>query len=184
MRERTQGQKKSLAGSLLLAHPSLRDANFRRTVVLMTADAPEGAMGVVLNRPAYKRLGELGGDFALGPLAGVPIFRGGPVQTEQLILAAWQVREQGFQLHLGLDPERAGGLLAESGVHLRAFLGYAGWTAGQLKNEIKRQSWVLAEAPLDLFAQPGDASLWRNVLAREGGEWRLLADELEETGMN
>ena len=58
-------------------------------------------MGVVLNRPLDKRLGELGGDFALGPLAGVPLFKGGPVQTEQLILAAWQAQPEGFQLHLG-----------------------------------------------------------------------------------
>jgi putative transcriptional regulator len=184
MRERTPGTSKSLAGTLLLAHPSLRDANFRRTVVLMTADAAEGAMGVILNRPAQKRLGELGGDFALGPLASVPIFKGGPVQTEQLILAAWQVQEQGFQLHLGLDPEKAVALLAEEGIHLRAFFGYAGWSAGQLKNELKHQSWVRAEAPKDLFALPGEANLWRDVLGREGSEWRLLADEPEEPGMN
>jgi len=184
MRERTQGTSKSLAGSLLLAHPALRDANFRRTVVLMTADAEEGAMGVVLNRPLDKRLGELGGDFALGPLASVPIFRGGPVKGDQLILAAWQTQPHGFQLHLGLDPERAGGLLTEDGVHLRAFFGYAGWGAGQLKNELKHKSWIVVDAPTDLFAQPGDASLWRNSLSREGPDWRLLAEEPDEPGTN
>ena len=70
--------KESLAGSLLLAHPILRDPNFRKTAVLMSTHGPDGAMGVVLNRPLGKRLGELKGDFALGPLASTPIFWAGP----------------------------------------------------------------------------------------------------------
>src|SRR6266496_1470471 len=107
MQERRKEQKESLAGSLLLAHPSLRDPNFRRCVVLMSAHNAEGAMGVVLNRPLGKRLGEVSGDFALGPLASVPLFAGGPVQTEQLVLAAWQIRDDGFRLHFGVEPDKA-----------------------------------------------------------------------------
>ena len=53
-----------LAGSLLLAHPAMRDPNFRHCVVLMSVHNAEGAMGVVLNRPMGKRLGEFSGDFA------------------------------------------------------------------------------------------------------------------------
>ena len=99
MRHGTSGNPESLAGSLLVAHPSLRDPNFRRTVILMTTHGEDGAMGVVLNRPLLKRLGQLGGDFALGELSDVPIFSGGPVQTEQLIIAAWKAHASGFQLH-------------------------------------------------------------------------------------
>ena len=69
VRERRQPEKESIAGSLLLAHPSLRDPNFRRAVVLMSVHNSDGAMGVVLNRPLGKRLGELNGEFALGALA-------------------------------------------------------------------------------------------------------------------
>src|ERR1041385_4734972 len=104
MRERRKVTKDTLAGSLLLAHPAMRDPNFRHSVVLMSAHNAEGAMGVVLNRPLGKRLGELSGDFALGPLAGVPLFKGGPVQTDQLVLVAWQVHPEGFRLHFGVDP--------------------------------------------------------------------------------
>ena len=177
MRERPEGIEKSLAGSLLLAHPSMRDPHFRRTVVLLTADGEESSSGVVLNRPLEKRLGDLGGEFALGPLAEVPLFSGGPVQTDQLILAAWQSRPHGFQLHLGVDPDKAGAFLKEEGIHVRAFFGYAGWTGGQLRNELKHHTWVVAEAPTDLFSLPGDLSLWRNLLSREGAQWRLLASE-------
>ena len=87
MRQRHSHEQVSLAGSLLLAHPALRDLNFRRSVILMSTHSADGAMGVVLNRPLGKRLGELNGEFALSPLAGVPLFGGGPVEPGQLLLA-------------------------------------------------------------------------------------------------
>jgi putative transcriptional regulator len=184
MRERDSKANKSLAGQLLVAHPRLRDPNFRRAVVLMTAHGAEGAMGMVLNRPLNKHLGELGGDFALGVLSGVPLFQGGPVEAEQLILAAWRVQERGFQLHLGIDPAKAGSLLAEDATHLRAFFGYSGWGKGQLESELEHNTWIVADAPTDLFDQAGDVSLWRSVLRREGPEWRMLADEPDNPEAN
>jgi len=89
MRERrTAKLQHSLAGQLLLAHPALRDPNFRRTVILLSAHGDEGAMGVVLNRRLDKQLGELNSEFALGPLAGVPVYAGGPVDPQQLIIVS------------------------------------------------------------------------------------------------
>ncbi len=184
MRERRRAAEKSLAGSLLLAHPALSDPNFRRTVILMTEDSGEGSMGVVLNRPLGKNLGSLGGEFALGSLAGVPAFRGGPVHPEQLILAAWTVQAHGFNLHFGIEPDKADQFLSVEGTHIRAFFGYSGWSAGQLKNELKHQTWVVTAPPEDLFSQPSDAKLWGTVLGREGDQWRLLAGEPEEPGAN
>ena len=185
MRERTKGAKpKSLAGSLLLAHPSLRDSNFRHTVILMSAHDKEGAMGVVLNRPMGQRLGELNGEFSLGPLASVPVFRGGPVQTEQLILAAWQTHDEGFKLYFGIEPEKAAQLATEEGMHLRAFLGYSGWTGGQLEKELKQKTWVVTPVPGDLMNHGQDSALWRAVLGEVGPMWRLLADEPDDTARN
>jgi putative transcriptional regulator len=184
MREPRRLSRETLAGSLLLAHPAMKDPNFRRSVVLMSAHNAEGAMGVVLNRPMGKRLGELSGDFALGPLAGVPLFNGGPVQTEQLVLAAWQTCSDGFRLHFGIEPDKAQQLLAEEGTHVRAFLGYSGWSAGQLENEMRQRTWVVADVPEDLLTHPQDDSLWREVLGREGAEWRLLAGEPDDPELN
>ncbi|MSU48754.1 MAG: YqgE/AlgH family protein [Opitutus sp.] len=184
MRERRKVSKDTLAGSLLLAHPGMKDPNFRRSVVLMSAHNAEGAMGVVLNRPMGKRLGELSGDFALGPLASVPLFNGGPVQNEQLVLAAWQTRDDGFRLHFGIEPDKAVQLLEEEGTHVRGFLGYSGWSAGQLENEMKLGTWVVVEVPEDLLTQSQGEGLWRTVLGREGAEWRLLADEPEDPEVN
>lgn len=184
MRSRPTSTFTSLAGSLLLAHPALRDPNFRRSVVLLSAHDAEGAMGLVLNRPAGQRLAQLSGDFALGPLADVPVFFGGPVETERLAIAAWQSRDDGFQLHFGLEPDKARELLERGDVHLRGFLGYAGWSAGQLEGEMARETWVVADVPEDLPAQPQDELLWRKVLGRKGGRWRLLADEPDEPRWN
>jgi putative transcriptional regulator len=184
MQGRRKTTRESLAGSLLLAHPAMKDSNFRRSVILMSVHNAEGAMGVVLNRPLGKRLGELSGDFALGPLAKVPLFTGGPVQTEQLVLAAWQIREDGFRLHFGIEPDKAEELLGEEDTHVRGFLGYSGWSAGQLEKEMKVNTWVVVDVPEDLLSQAQDETLWRNVLSREGAEWRLLAGEPEDPEVN
>ena len=66
------------SGSLLISHPRLLDPNFRRTVVLLSAHSREdGAVGVILNRPTNKVLGEIEDEFAFGSLARVPIYLGG-----------------------------------------------------------------------------------------------------------
>ena len=150
----------------------------------MSVHNTEGAMGVVLNRPMNRHLGELNGDFALGPLAGIPLFKGGPVHPEQLIIAAWQSRPDGFRLHFGIEPDRAIQLMSEEGTHVRAFLGYSGWSAGQLEEEMKHNAWVVASVPEDLLSQPQTDVLWRTVLCREGAEWRLLASEPEDPEQN
>lgn len=168
----------------MLAHPSMRDPNFRHCVVLMSVHNAEGAMGVVLNRPVFKRLGEFNGEFALGPLAEVPLFTGGPVQKDQLVLVAWQATAEGFRLHFGIEPEKAIQMVTEPGTFVRAFLGYSGWSAGQLENEMKHHTWVVAEVPEDLLVHEQTDVLWRTVLGRAGAEWRLLAQEPDEPERN
>lgn len=184
MRGRRSVSKETYAGSLLLAHPAMRDPNFRRSVVLMSVHNAEGAMGVVLNRPLGQRLGELNGEFALGPLASVELYRGGPVQTEQLLLAAWETRPEGFRLHFGIEPDKAVHLAGEGDAQVRAFLGYSGWSGGQLENEMKHHTWVVADVPEDLLTQRPSEALWRTVLGRVGPEWRLLADEPDHPEAN
>ncbi|MHC4048120.1 YqgE/AlgH family protein, partial [Bradyrhizobium sp. 23AC] len=91
----------------------------------------------------------------------------------------WQTRDDGFRLHFGIEPDKAMQLLEEEGTHVRGFLGYSGWSAGQLENEMKLRTWIVADVPEDLLTHTQDDSLWRTVLGREGVEWRLLANEPE-----
>ena len=181
-------ESESLAGSLLLAHPVLRDETFRRTAILMSSHDREGAMGVVLNRPLHHTLGRFGGDFALGPLASVPVYDGGPVEKQQIILCALRPHadpaEAGFKFFFGIDAEHAGALAGEAGVQVRAFLGYAGWSGGQLEGELERDTWVVADLVPDLMNHTPDESLWRSILGGIDPHWRLLAGEPDDPALN
>lgn len=185
MRERaTTARRRCLAGSLLVARPELQEGTFRHTVILLSNHTREGAMGMVLNRPLHRTLGEMDGDYALGPLGGVPVFQGGPVQTDQMILAAWRLQDGGFQLHFGLDPARATALAAEENMVLRAFLGYSGWSGGQLETELRRDTWVTTPIPPNLMTHNHDETLWRAVLRTVSWEWKIVTEGPDDPSRN
>ena len=187
MKERRTARKTdSLAGQLLLAHPALREPGFKRTVILLSAHNADGAMGVVLNRPLDKQLGELNSEFAFGPLAGVPIYAGGPVEPEQLIIVSWQWLEtdHAFQLHFGIEPAQAAELVGSPGVTLRAFLGYAGWGKGQLENEMKHDTWLVTPVEGEILGKNDGVALWRQILGAIDPDLKLQAGEPEDPTVN
>jgi len=187
MKERRSGAiPNSLAGQLLLAHPALRDPNFRRSVILLSVHNPDGAMGVVLNRPLDKQLGEINAEFAAGPLAGVPLYCGGPVSPDQLIIVSWQwlALENAFQLHFGLDPENAAAQVGTPGLTFRAFLGYSGWSKGQLENEMKHDTWFPQVVEGGELENKDGTALWRSLVSAIAPELKLLANEPDDPAMN
>jgi putative transcriptional regulator len=136
-------------------------------------------MGVVINRPLGKTLAEMSGDFALGELADVPVFCGGPVHDKQLIISAWEASEEEgtLKLYFGLDPEKAVELRrASERLVLRAFLGYSGWDSGQLERELRQNAWVVAPMDGMLVREADGEALWRTIVGRISPELRLLAD--------
>jgi putative transcriptional regulator len=173
----------SMTGRLLVATPSLKDPNFDRTVVMLVAHEPGGALGVVLNRATEVPVSEVLGTW--GALAGDPavVFEGGPVQPESAICLA-RMRTAGHRvagfhrvsgsvgtLDLSMDPER----VRESILGVRVFAGYSGWASGQIEEEINEGSWFLLDAlPSDAFVgRPED--LWAMVLRRQGGIMAAVA---------
>jgi putative transcriptional regulator len=176
--------EESLAGSLLLAHPALKHPNFHRSVVFLASHDAGGAMGVIVNRPLGRSLGDVQDSFAGGPLSDMPLFSGGPVQPSELIVTGWRTKGTGFQMLLGMDMGKAAEALAGNGLHLRGMLGYAGWSGGQLESELAANSWIVARPPSDLFQDPDYPSLWRKILERQGDSWKLLADEPEDPEAN
>ena len=178
--------KKRFAGQLLLAHPALREPTFKRTVILLSSHDAEGAMGVVLNRPMNRQLGELNVDFAVGPLAGVPVYNGGPVSTDQLLLVSWQwlKTEGAFQLHFGLDPEKAMEEIGNPHLTVRAFFGYAGWGKGQLDNEMRRDTWIAAPLDGELLDQANGVELWRSLIGSVDPDLKFLAGEPDDPSVN
>src|SRR5947208_11845703 len=94
---------RSLAGSLLVAHPNMLDSNFRRTVLFVSEHDPkEGALGVIINRPLDKPVTELVSGMPSTGLADVPVFLGGPVGKNQLMFAAFEW-QKGAGLKLNHD---------------------------------------------------------------------------------
>src|SRR6202795_1267415 len=96
---------RSLAGSLLIAHPNMLDPNFRRTVLFISAHDPDdGALGVILNRPLDKQVGDLVSEEAPLALSDVPVFLGGPVGKTQLMFAAFEWENgKGLKLNHNVD---------------------------------------------------------------------------------
>src|SRR5947208_5943434 len=100
---------RSLAGSLLVAHPNMLDPNFRRTVLFISAHDPaDGALGIILNRPLDKQVGDLVTEEAPAALAEVPVYLGGPVGSNQLMFAAleWE-KGNGLKLNHNVGMEQA-----------------------------------------------------------------------------
>lgn len=178
----------SLSGRLLAAHPSLQDPNFLHAVVLISAHTRNsGAVGVVINRPLGRSLGELREDLAGGALSAVELFEGGPVNKEDLLLAAWrwEPEESSFQLYFGLTPEKAAELLAsEPRVVIRGFIGHSGWTEGQLEGEIAQKAWAVLPLEPDFLMNPDLRSLWKRTLRKARPDWAFLAEMPQNLGLN
>lgn len=179
-----------LTGKILIAMPGMRDPRFERSVVLICAHSENGTMGLVLNRP----LPEIGFSDLLGQLGidtsdqtrQVQVHFGGPVEPGR-----------GFVLHRvapmqGDDPEgmmRIGPDLAMTttrdiledlaqgdgpGEAVLA-LGYAGWDAGQLENEMLANGWLTGEMGDDLIFGRDDEGKWGAALRAQGVDPSLLS---------
>ncbi len=175
----------TLAGRLLVSHPQLRDDHFRETVVLMhTHDAAEGALGVIVNRPLGRVLGQIQTSAELKPLDGVPLFEGGPVATDRLAFGGWRFPAKGEpEVRFGLGQEEAAELAKDGRFRLSAYIGYAGWSAGQLENELRMNAWVVC--PFDaLCGELEGIDLWKKLLERHRPDLRLEADSPDNPGLN
>jgi putative transcriptional regulator len=160
----------SLRGRLLVATPLLGDPNFERTVILVLEHTAEGAVGVVLNRPtAVDFIEPLPAWYGLAAYPPV-LFVGGPVAAGSAIGLGRSGEGPVATVDLSLDP-------AEQGVEeVRVFSGYAGWSEGQLEDELDAGAWwVVPSEPDDAMCAEPDG-LWRAVLKRQPDRLALFAN--------
>lgn len=178
----------SLAGVLLLAHPKNRGPIFRKSVVLISAHSQEnGSIGVVVNKPLDISLGQFSNSFEGSPVANIPLFDGGPVSRDQVILAAWQWLQnyKVFKLHFGVSQERLERLLEEDpSVEARAFIGYAGWESGQLENELDQQAWLVTNVSTLSDVSIPDSKLWERAIATVQPELLFFSDFPSDPHLN
>ena len=174
-----------LTGQLVVASHDLIDTSFRRTVVLILAhDSDAGAAGIVLNRPARADPPERLRRWM--PLAAPPavLFNGGPVGPDTVIgigVTDDAVAAHGWQPVIeGLGVFDLAGDLGTARARLdavRLFVGYAGWTAGQLEAEIASGAWFVVDADRSDPLTRTPTQLWRAVLARQGGLFTTVPDD-------
>lgn len=169
-----------LTGKLIVAMPAMGDPRFKRAVILVCAHTPDGAMGLIVNKPMPDlKFSDLLAQLNVphfGPGRDIRIQFGGPVE-----------RGRGFVLH---SPDYAGGqatakvgpaygmtgtldvleaLASGSGpTQAILILGYSGWGPGQLEAEIARNDWLTAEASDPLIFGDQDPSKWRQALHTMG----------------
>jgi putative transcriptional regulator len=187
-------------GRLLVATQELIDPNFRDAVVLLLDHDADGTLGVILNRPTPILVASVLGGWASAAEPPEVLFEGGPVKKDSALALA-EVRTSdplgvdptstdplGFRRLFGdvgiIDLDTPAEVLGPALHRLRIFAGYAGWSPGQLENEIEQDSWYVVDGlPEDVFgAHP--ARLRADILRRQPGELAWVATRPEDAAMN
>lgn len=168
-------------GSLLIAEPFLGDSNFERSVVLVCEHNQEGTFGLVLNQSTNLTLSDVLDDL----YADIPLFIGGPVQQNTLhfIHRRPDLIDESMEIRPGLfwsgnfeQIKQAVNLGTLTERDARFFIGYSGWSEGQLDEELAEKAWIVTSTDADfLFDTPADG-FWRGVLKRMGGEYKVMSN--------
>lgn len=190
----TNTQNFLLRGQLLVASPGIGDQRFERTVIYICAHSQEGAMGLVINKPAadiifadlLKQLNLLPKDNSIvvpPSVNAMTVLRGGPVETSR-----------GFVLHADDPRSTFGSVTVSETVRLSASidilqaiardegpqeaifaLGYAGWSAGQLENEMQENGWILCPARHDILFDHDYDTKYQRALSLIGVDPAMLS---------
>lgn len=179
-------------GIFLVASPGLRDPNFRQTVVLLCEHGPEGALGVVVNRPTGMLLAEALPQVPVLEGQGHLLFSGGPVQPNH-VLILYRLSQEPTSTHHVFDGVYLGGdmsalervLTRPSGTEaFRAYMGYSGWGPGQLENEMKSGSWITLPADPTVVFEKDPARVWTDILRSLGEPYTVYADMPADPSLN
>lgn len=191
------------AGQLLLSEPFMFDENFRRTVVLICEHSEEtGTVGLIVNKPVKLRLNEIIDEFP--PFKG-KMFLGGPVGTDtiQFIHTVGDMMEGSIKIAEGLywggnfeqlkilveDGNKARKKEGENVLRITAddihfYLGYSGWSQGQLEEELRNNSWIIADATQQYIFQIPPDNLWKEVMKNMGGVYDTMSGYPENPMLN
>ena len=183
----------SLKGKLILDGGKLAGSEFHRTVVLICQHDPQGAFGLVLNRPSEHTIDEVLAESFPDLVKNLPVYLGGPVQPQALTCLIYEptnteVCEEnilpGLRITHTLDELAESGGTSPTPAQLKFFDGYAGWSPGQLDNEMKQAAWLTHPASIDFIFDPRPEELWKKILRTKGPEYILLAEAPDNLSNN
>jgi putative transcriptional regulator len=168
----------SLAPALLLSMPQMRDPNFTRSVVLLCNHNPEGAFGLVMNRPmATTGRVVVSLDPPVSTERELEVWIGGPVEPSSswILVGGDAERASGTPIVDGLLLSTSPDLLREllepnPPTNIRLVVGYSGWGPGQLEMELEESAWLLSDVdPGLIFSTPAD-QMWEKAIRRLGAD--------------
>lgn len=182
--------EKPAKGKLLVAEPFLGDPSFERTVILLTEHNEDGSVGFVLNRPLNLKITNLFSDF---PEFDATVYYGGPVQKDSLYFIHSKGELIPDSMDLGNHVYWSGRLdvvreMIEVGVidpsEIKFFLGYSGWAANQLMDEMEEQTWLVKDLKGFDILQDIDSETWKKIIQDFGGDYLLWANAPSDPLMN
>jgi putative transcriptional regulator len=183
---------KPMVGRLLVATPLLEDPSFRRAVVLVLDHGDDGALGVVMNRPMNVPVASVLPDWQPFVTAPGRLFRGGPVSQDSALGIVTVPGDDddpvGVRRIIGsvglIDLDAPAEVVAGGVAGLRIFAGYAGWSAGQVEQEIEQGAWYVLDAESRDPFSDSPQDLWHQVLRRQRGDLALLSTYPEDPALN
>ena len=169
-------------GSILISSPFMEDSLFGRSVVLITdCTKNKGAIGLVLNKPTEISINDVSVDF---PIKNIPLYAGGPVQSERLFILHNYGNIIDGSVHIVNDIYWGGnkvqieeyikqGIIDPS--NIKFFLGYSGWAANQLYDELETESWIISNISDTiniLDSKNYKSDLWKKYVLKFGNKYK------------
>jgi len=177
-------------GRILIAEPFLSGNYFNRSVVLLVAYSDKGAVGFILNKKVDFPMQEAFPDF---PEFHTTVYLGGPVSTDSIYF----IHKLGMKipgsihvlgdLYWGGDFDAIKREIRLGGIHpseIRFFLGYSGWDAGQLEDELKDDSWLVTDVEQEAVLGDLNPESWFGFVKRAGRRYTVWENFPENPAMN
>jgi putative transcriptional regulator len=177
-------------GKFLISEPFMEDNFFKRSVVFLCDHNEDGSFGFVLNNILSINMKDVMEGFEE---CEFEVGFGGPVNSSNLyyIHTLGDMLEGSITIQKGLytggDFEKLQSLINSGLVNqnqVRFFLGYSGWTAGQLEQEIKDSAWIVTNSAHENIINAKDKELWKNLLNEMGGKFKAIANFPEDPSLN
>jgi putative transcriptional regulator len=167
------------------------DPNFRRSVVMLCEHTTDdGSVGFILNKPLNVNVSDLVAEM---PEIESPVFFGGPVATDSIhfIHNVGELLEESIEVHRGVywggDFEKLKFLIQSKLVlahNIRFFVGYSGWSPGQLKEELEYKSWLISDMHANYLFKSKPNSLWKQAMYNMGNTYSVIAQMPEQYSLN
>lgn len=177
-------------GSVLLAEPFMFDSNFKRSAILLCEHNEEGSIGFIMNKELDMNVDELIADF---PAFESKVHFGGPVQTDTIhyIHNVGDLLEDSVKVipgvYWGGDFEKLKFLIQSELIkpeNIRFFVGYSGWSEGQLMDEMEWGSWVVANMYSNYIFKSPTKNLWKKIMNNKGDVYTVIAQMPERMDWN